>query len=45
MSPAGTESTMPGAQKAVKRAAAYALFVGLVALNLVLLGAPSSFVG
>lgn len=40
-----TESAAPNARKAAKGAAAYALFVGLVALNLVLLGAPSSLVG
>jgi hypothetical protein len=44
MSPDTTETVAPGKQKAAKGAAAYALFVGLLALNLVLLGAPSSLV-
>lgn len=45
MAPDATESVAPNAQKAAKGAAAYALFVGLVALNLMLLGTPTSLVG
>lgn len=42
MTPDATESAAPGTQKVAKGAAAYALFVLLVAFNLVMLGAPGS---
>lgn len=45
MSPDTTASAIPGAQKAAKGATAYALFVLLVAFNLVMLGAPGGLVG